>query len=313
MPKLPQKDNTLKRFTPSLAVAVMALVLLSGCSTIRSTWKDTKKVYKDYLDVDPTIDLTDEGITDKGLQKLAKLFSPVDQRLETFTRVYYTQDNPPEPEWCTQFLADFPWLSGMAVVGKDGAVRLQEPAVALRTLDFAPLLELEDRLSKRKIAVNSTVDDLGALVYVAAPFFENNEYAGIIVSWFEPRTIVEASPSPNELFILQPDAVLWSADQPETAESLVSAGWTEILKSEVQGERDIAGKRYVWQARYLGQLRLLYLTEMPAAMEPKPATEPAPPAGAVPGEGQGVEGGQGVPQGPGEPLPPPVPESAPAS
>jgi hypothetical protein len=182
----------------------MALVVLSGCSTIRNTWKDTRKLYKNYVDVDPSIDLTDEGITDKGLQKLARLFSPVDQRMEMFTRVYYTQDNPPEPEWCAQFMADFPWLSGMAVVNKDGTVRLQQPAVALRALDFAPLLELEDRLSKRKLVANATSDDMGGLIYVAAPFFENNEYAGIIVSWFEPRAIVEASPAPEELYIIQP-------------------------------------------------------------------------------------------------------------
>ncbi len=304
----------MKRFTPSLAVAIMALALLSGCSTISNTWKDTKKVYKDYIDVDPTVDLTDEGITDKGLQKLARLFGPVDQRLETFTRVYYTQDNPPEPEWCTQLLADFPWLSGMAVVNKDGAVRLQEPAVALRSLDFAPILEVEDRLSKRKLVAYTKVDDLGALVYVAAPFFENNEYAGIIVSWFEPRTLVEASPSPDELFVLQPEEVLWPGGQPETAQGLVSAPWADILKSEVQGERDIAGKRYVWQARYLGQLRLLYLTEMPAAVEPKPAPEPAPAAGPdAPGAARAGEGGLAVPEGTAEPQASPAPEAAPSS
>ncbi|NMC49518.1 MAG: hypothetical protein GYA47_08855 [Desulfovibrio sp.] len=292
----------MKRVTPSLVVAVMALVVLSGCSTIRNTWKDTRKLYKNYVDVDPSIDLTDEGITDKGLQKLARLFSPVDQRVEMFTRVYYTQDNPPEPEWCAQFMADFPWLSGMAVVNKDGAVRLQEPAVALRTLDFAPLLELEDRLSKRKLVANATSDDMGGLIYVAAPFFENNEYAGIIVSWFEPRAIAEASPSPEELYIIQPEAVLWDGGHPEAAQSLVSVGWPSILKSEVQGEMAIAGTRYVWQSRFLGQMQLLYLVEVPTAVEQKPASEQAaPPASGSPEAGDAEKDAGAAPEGTAEP------------
>jgi hypothetical protein len=271
LPKLPQKDDNLKRTTVLLAVAALCLGLASGCSTVRNTWKDTKKLYKDYIDTDPTIDLTDEGISDPGLQKLAKLFGPVDQRLEMFIRVYYTQDSPPEAEWCEQLLRDFPWLSGVAVVNKDGTIRMQQPLIAMRQLNFESILGFEDRYTRRGLSAAVAVDDMGPLVYVGAPFFENNEYAGAIVSWFEPRNIVEASPAPAELVMLQPEAVLWPTEQSGegAGQGFLAANWTEVLKTEVQGEIQAGGGRYVWQSRYIGQMPILYLTQAPTAQEAK--------------------------------------------
>ncbi|MEF3697600.1 hypothetical protein [Desulfolutivibrio sp.] len=261
----------MKRTTVLLAVAALCLGLASGCSTARNTWKDTKKLYKEYVDTDPTIDLTDEGITDPALQKLARLFGPVDQRLEMFIRVYYTQDNPPEAEWCEQLLRDFPWLSGVAVVNKDGSIRMQQPLIAMRPLEFGPILDNENRYTKRGLAATASVDDMGPIIYVGAPFFENNEYAGAIVSWFEPRNIVEASPAPDELIMLQPEAVLWpAASSGEGAgQGFLSANWAEVLKTEVQGEIQAGGGRYVWQSRYIGQMPILYLTQAPAGNEAK--------------------------------------------
>jgi len=263
----------LKRTTVFLAVAALCLGFASGCSTVRNTWKDTKKLYKEYVDTDPSVDLTDEGITDPGLQKLARLFGPVDQQLEKFIRVYYTQDNPPEPEWCEQLKQDFPWISGVAVVNKDGSIRMQQPLISVRQLEFGPILDNENRYSKRGLAATASVDDLGPLVYVGAPFFENNEYAGAIVTWFEPRAIVEASPAPDELFMLQPEAVLWPTGQggEGAGQGLLSANWTEILKTEVQGERQIGGGLYVWQSRYIGQMPILYLAQAPTGAQAKEA------------------------------------------
>lgn len=252
-------------------VAALCLGLASGCSSVRETWKDTKKLYKEYVDTDPTVDLTDEGITDPGLQKLARIFSPVDQRLEMFIRVYYTQDTPPEAEWCEQLLRDFPWLSGVAVVNKDGSVRMQHPSFALRQMDFQPILGFEDRYTIRGLAAAVTVDDMGPLIYIGAPFFENNEYAGAIVSWVEPRTLVEASPDPNELVILQPEAVLWPTQSSGegAGQGLLSANWTELLKTQVQGEVQAGGGRYVWQSRYIGQMPILYMTQAPTQAQAK--------------------------------------------
>lgn len=261
----------MKRTTVLLAVAALCLGLASGCSSIRNTWKDTKKLYKEYVDTDPSVDLTDEGISDPGLQKLARLFGPVDQRLEMFIRVYYTQDNPPEPEWCENLLRDFPWLSGVAVVNKDGTIRMQHPLIAMRPLEFGPILDNEDRYGKRGLAATASVDDMGPLIYVGAPFFENNEYAGAIVSWFEPRNIVEASPAPDELIILQPEAVLWPTAGAEggDGQGLLAAKWADILKTEVQGEIHAGGGRYIWQARYIGHMPILYLTQAPTGKEAK--------------------------------------------
>jgi hypothetical protein len=262
----------LKRTTVLLAVAALCLGLASGCSTVRNTWKDTKKLYKSYVNVDPSIDLTDEGISDPALQKLAKLFGPVDQRLENFQRIYFTQDNSPEAEWCEQLLRDFPWLSGVAVVSKDGAVRMQQPLIAMRQPSFEGILGFEDRYKVRGLAASVHADDMGPLVYVGAPFFENSEYSGVIVSWFDPRVFAEASPDPGDLVIMQPETLLWPAaqDGEGAAQGLLSVNWTEILKNDVQGVVQAGGVNYVWQSRFVGQMPLLYLTQVPTAKQPAP-------------------------------------------
>ena len=64
------------------------LVFLTGCGTMKTTWRDTRKLYREYINTDPTIDLSDEGIGDKGLQRLAALFMLLLIGL-TFTLCYF--------------------------------------------------------------------------------------------------------------------------------------------------------------------------------------------------------------------------------
>jgi hypothetical protein len=97
---------------------------------MKTTWRSTKKLYRHYINVDPTIDLSDQGISDKGLQHLAALFMPVDERLMNMMRALGCQDTPPESDWPQQFLANYSWLSGVAVLDNAGVVRMQAPSTS---------------------------------------------------------------------------------------------------------------------------------------------------------------------------------------
>ena len=275
----------MKRNMCIFLTALGCLILSTGCSTMKTTWRDTKKLYREYVNTDPTIDFSAQGITDKGLQRLAALFMPADERLMTMLRQLGSQDTPPENEWCQQFLSTNDWLSGVAVLDASGSVLFQAPSASMRPLDFAPLTEFADRYKVRQTAARIVTDEFGTTVMVAAPYFKNNEWAGLVVAYFDPRNLIRFSPDPNALVVVSTEGLVWSASG--QGEALAGLKWAEILKSNVQGEISTGGGQYVWQARYLGQLELIYLADAREARAEKPAPAKAEdaPAPAVSPEG----------------------------
>jgi len=254
---------TLKR----IAILIMVCLLLAACDTARRTWRDTRNMFNKYVDVNPEIDLKNEGIDDKGLQKLAGLFGPVDQKLEVFLREIQSQDTPPEPEWGEGLLSRFPWLTGLAVTDTEGNVLSQYPPVGMRAVDFKPLLEFQDRYKVRKLAASIQTDELGMLIYVAMPYYKNNEFGGLVVGYFDPRTLVDFCPDPGQLYIIYPDGIIWPGSDQALAEAMLAYAWKMELKDAVQGETTVNGVTYAWQARWIGQIEIVYVTEISSARE----------------------------------------------
>ena len=262
----------MKRTVSAALAALCCLVFLTGCGTMKTTWRDTRKLYRHYINTDPTIDLSDPGIGDKGLQRLAALFMPADEHLLSLLRALGSQDMPPENDWCQQLLTSYDWLSGVAVLDTSGSVLFQAPAVPMRPMDYAGLLEFADRYKIRKMGAQVKTDELGTVVMVAEPYFKNNEWAGLIVAYFDPRNLLRFSPDPGALTVVSTAGLVWAGSGGQ-GEALASLKWEDILKGAVQGEVSAAGGQYVWQARYLGQLELIYLTDAREARAQKP--EPA--------------------------------------
>ena len=299
-------ETALKRSLNTALAALFCLVFLTGltgCGTMKTTWRDTKKLYRTYVNTDPTIDFSDEGITDKGLQRLAALFMPVDERLMGMMRVLGAQDTPPEPEWTQDFLTRNDWLSSVAVIDTSGAVLSQVPAVSMRPLDYAGLLEFGDRYAKRQMGAQVKTDELGTVVMVAAPYFKNNEYAGLVVASFDPRNLIRFSPEPGALVVVSTEGLVWGGDGGQ-GEALAGIKWDEILKGAVQGEMNAAGGQYAWQARYVGQMELVYLTDVREAKAAKPAPAKAAPAPAPEAASPAPDGQPAAPTG--VPVAPPA-------
>ncbi len=277
----------------ALAALCCLAVMATGCSTIKTSWRDTKKLYREYVNTDPTIDFSEQGVTDKGLQRLAALFMPVDERLMGLLRTMGSQDTLPENEWCQQLLSNHDWLSGVAVVDASGSVRFQVPSVPMRSLDFAPLLEQAERYKVRKMGASVKTDELGTVVMVAAPYFQNNEWAGLVVASFDPRNLTRFSPEPDALVVLSTEGVVWPGRAGQGGEALAGLNWNDILKGAVQGEVSAAGGQYVWQARYVGQVEFIYLTDAREARAKKP--EPQKPAAPAPAPEAAAASGTGAP------------------
>ena len=61
----------MKRTAIAALAACCLLASLTGCGTMKTKWRETRKLYREYVNTDPSIDFSDEGISDKGLQRLA--------------------------------------------------------------------------------------------------------------------------------------------------------------------------------------------------------------------------------------------------
>ena len=181
---------------------------------------------------------------------LAQLADPGRMKL---SRVLSCQDTPPENDWVQQLFSSFSWLTGVALVDTSGVAKFQAPASFIRPLDFAPLLELSDRYKARKLGAVVKTDEFGTVVMLAAPYFENNEWTGLIVAFFDPRSLLHFSPDPSALAVVSSDGTAWPGGSEQGA-SLASIQWDAILKSNVQGEMSAAGGKWIWVSRNLGQL-----------------------------------------------------------
>jgi hypothetical protein len=270
----------LKRVIPAMLACV--LFAASGCDTVKPYWKGTKKFYKEYVNVDPTIDLKDPGDADPSVRKLAGLFTPVDERLEFLLRSLSAQDLPPDREWCQAFMDAFPWLSGMAVLTDSGLVSFKLPMYTIKPIDYAPLLEFDKLYKARKMAASIAASELGSEVLIAKPLFVDNEYKGLLVASFDPGNLAKFSPEPDQLMIFAPGAALWNGDNAAACQSLAQLNWKSIFKGNVAGEQAVGGTRYLWQSRFVAQARLIYAVSVvtapakPAKAEAKPQPQPAP-------------------------------------
>lgn len=277
-----------KRLFPALLVC--ALLAAAGCDTVKPYWKSTRKLYKEYVNVDPSIDLKDPGISDPSVRKLAELFTPVDERLEFLLRALSAQDLPPNPEWCQSFMDSFPWLTGMAVLTDSGMVTFKLPAYTIKPVDFAPLMEFEKLYKERKMAAYVATSELGAEILVAKPLFVDNDFKGLLVAHFDPGNLAKFSPQPAQLIMIAPGQPLWSGENASAAQALAQLNWKNILKSNVSGEENVGGTRYLWQSRFVAQTRLVYAVSAASAPakapkpEPQPAAAPAPAAQAAPAQ-----------------------------
>ena len=270
----------LKRVLPVMLAC--ALLAAAGCDTMKSSWKGTKKMYKEYVNVDPRIDLKDPGISDPSLQKLANLFTPVDERLEYLLRDLSARDMPPDREWCEAFAAHYAWLSGLAVLSSSGATTFKLPPFGLKAVNLAPMMEFENIYKKRRMAAVVATGDLGAEIVVAQPLYTNNDFQGLLVAHFDSGSLAKFSPDPDQLFILAHGAVVWPGGDPATAKALSALDWKKILSGNVFGEVALGQTKYLWQSRYVAQTQIIYIVSAVIAPAKGKPVEPAAPKAAEP-------------------------------
>ncbi len=286
-----------------VVLALMACVLFAatGCDTVKPYWKSTKKLYKEYVNTDPSIDLSQTGDVSDTERKLASLFTPVDEQLEYLLRTLSAQDLPPEREWCQQVVDAFPWLTGVAVLDAGGSPLFKMPSFSLKPVDFAPLQDFEALYKARKMAAFVAASELGTDIMIAKPLYVDNDLKGLLVAYFDAASLARVTPEADQLYMAAPGVALWNGDDPGAAQALAQMDWKNILRSRVSGDQMLGGKRYLWQARAVAQIRLIYaVAHVPDKPKAKPAPKPAPQPEPVPGSELPLDPAQPAPAQPGQ-------------
>jgi len=242
-------------------VALCALlVLLTGCKqSVNNTWRETKGYYNTYLNTPAELKFA-EVDAETAEENLAVMYTPIGEELEKFVRVIDAKDVFPDLAWVDATTKRFPWLSGVAVVNLEGKVLMQRPAVSMKPLNVAPLLDENKKYGFRKLRGYVDETPLGNEAYVAMPFFVDNEMKGLVVAHFDVRSLVELSPKPEELVILAGEKVLWSGKYQFESTPFAQINWQQMLGEESYGVVTESGNSYTWLVRYLGDIPIVFGT-----------------------------------------------------
>jgi hypothetical protein len=240
-----------------LACALLLAALLAACTYMDTTWQGTKRFYREYVNVDPAVELELSG-HEPWEERMAALFAPVDSRIDFLARTLDARDQLPSEEWTEALFSGSPWISGLAAVSLAGEVLDQQPEVPMKPLSYEPLTAIGDGWKDRRLRSVVEETPLGPEVLLGTPFFDGKDLAGVIVAHFDVRSVIASSPSPEDLVLFTPGVMLWEGPAGPAAVEVLALPWAEILADEVQGSFTAGGREYNWLARYLGGTPFIY-------------------------------------------------------
>ncbi|MFP4516122.1 MAG: hypothetical protein ACLFNV_04940 [Desulfovibrionales bacterium] len=223
-----------------------------------ATWKHSKQFYKEYVDTDPSVSIETEGLDEPAREKMARLFSGVDQRIMHLSRVLGNQDSFPDNGWYEQILDRFPWINGVAAVDKQGTILVARPEETIKPQNFDVLLDENEVYGKRTIRARVDETPFGPEFYMGGPFFNENTLQGLVAVHFDFRSLLQFSPAPDDLMVLTEQGIVWPGSGFDE-KALAELPWGEFLRNDVHGNLKLNKREYYWISRYVGQMRLIYV------------------------------------------------------
>lgn len=234
------------------------LLTLAAMSYGCGAWRTTKGLYREYVNPSPTVDITRQGDPNDPETKLAKAVAPADEKLDRLLRLLYTQDYYPSDEWLTSQIRDFPWIDGIMTVSTDGEILQKLPeGESLKTVNLQGILNLgPDWGYDFKTLIEQT--PLGPQAYIAMPFYKYSAWQGLIIVYFDPRSLIKLSPQADELLLLTPGQTIWQGSYGSEVAPVLTEDWTAILRKNASGELEYPSSGYFWSSRLFGQNKLVY-------------------------------------------------------
>jgi len=261
---------------------LLVLALSTGCSsnqTVKNTWKGTKKIWYSYVNVPAAIDYGDNGIMPEYETLFSKAMMGIDTRLLALERTMQNADKPPTPEWLNTFFTQFPWVDGVVGLNANGEVVGQAGRIE-KNFDFGPLMENDPKQNFHALRACVQESDGAPEVLLAVPLYDGPDFLGIVVAYFEMRSLMRYSDAPEILLITSPDGPLWSGP---SAGSLPNADWKTIIRSNTNGSISDGSGTYQWVCRFLGNYPLIFAAQKTASSKkPERAKTESEPREATP-------------------------------
>jgi hypothetical protein len=229
---------------------------------MRDSWERTQEFYKEYINVDPEVDLEPADV-DPDKYKLARLFAPLDKRIEKVSRKLDATDSYPGDKWFDELFAQNSWISGVMVADVNGEILYKEPDTAMKPVTVQPFLEDTEALWDRRVRAMFQDTELGPEIYMATPFFNEADLQGVVAVHFDIRNLTGYSPDADELIVFTPDMILWPG-RFDDAGSLLEKPWADILTDDVSGEIEAGGRDFVWVSRFIADKKIIYAVEKTA-------------------------------------------------
>lgn len=255
------------RATRLLAAAAF-LAILAGCGsfsswdTAASTMRHGMLTTRDYVNPAPRIDVDRYKWNNPNQEKLALLFSPVDERVMALTQFVTSTDARPDDKWMETLLTRFPWVDGVIVADSTGDILARKPPVPLKRFSQPLVFKSIWRETLVKTVVDYT--PFGPELYFGMPNYSGADFVGLHVVHFDPRVLFSFCPEPDQLLIIDPRAKqIWTAEgsQHPGSEDLLKTDWTTVMKEKIHGTVEAGGKQYTWLARFIGHDLFVYATE----------------------------------------------------
>lgn len=276
----------------------LVLVCLAGCGksqTLKDSWKFTTRQYRTYLNTPVSLDMEDKGGCELYELALGEAVLRVDGEVQKLIRAMENSDHNPDQSWVMSMMGRFPWLSGVALVDGSGALVARYPEHYAKEFDAQPLMEPDPKQRMGALRAYVQQHESGPEIYLANPVFGGEEMRGLIVVFFDPRSLVTTSADPGGFALATPSGVIWPGNFGEG--STVSAqNWEEILKRKSCGLIGPSGSEFFWTTRYMGNLPLVYAVPVSAGKaqkaelgDPPPPLKPEPAEAAPPSSPSGAD------------------------
>lgn len=247
----------------AILMGITLLLPAFGCSTFNEYWKDSQKFYYDNIHPTPEIDYEDEAPGDDEELLLARAMEPVDSELEAVVRMLVTLDEYPDQAWFDRFLERFPWVNGVAVLDVTGKVLDREPESSLKPINGEAVVALSEDWADRGMRALVENTPLGPELYIAYPFYVDNDWKGLNVVQLDPRNLVKRSPMADDLMLFAPGLMIWSGRFGDDALDVSAELWNERLAEDVSGEIETGSGTFFWLARNVGRTHIVYATPKP--------------------------------------------------
>ena len=247
-----------------IGILTFAAIGCEKSQTVKDSWKFTTRQYRAYLNTPASVDLEDKGSCEVYEVALGEAVLSMDMELQKLMRAMENSDHNPDQSWVMSMMSRFPWLSGVALADRTGAIVAQYPEMFAKSFDITPLLEADPKQRPGALRAYAQPDENGAEIYLANPVFGGEEMRGLIVAHFDIRSLATMSGDPGSFIIASPAGVIWQGNY---GAALGGVDWSQRLLKESCGLVGESASQFFWTTRYLGNLPLVYA--MPTSASPR--------------------------------------------